>query len=328
MSTLRRVSWLVIFAAFLAGAGFEIRSAQQCYDTKQCAGHKHFTYEAVHGGQEKSFWEWTSHDPVALYTFWLAIFTFCLVLVSATQIRYLIRADETARTSAEAALTTARTAIEQAAHMERSVAVTKDIADATKDNVDFLHDSLRATQRPWVSADVIPTSDFFIGEEGRCLLTINILVKNHGNIPALGIFARTRLLLNADRNSIIPTQNEMSRFLKDAENVTDPWGQSLFPNQETIMFDELHATDAVPITDDSRRSKFDAQFIQGYIVGCVGYMLPFGGRGETRFSYIIAKNQPSNMIIADVGNAIERRDRRVPRDVLVLARSNIGNGAE
>jgi hypothetical protein len=42
-------------------------------------------------------------DRIARYTFWLAMFTGALVIVSAVQIRYLIRADRTARISAIAA---------------------------------------------------------------------------------------------------------------------------------------------------------------------------------------------------------------------------------
>src|SRR5882672_1771226 len=49
------------------------------------------------------FWGWSTHDPVAFFTFVLAIFTGSLVIVSGIQIRYLRRADETARTAADAA---------------------------------------------------------------------------------------------------------------------------------------------------------------------------------------------------------------------------------
>ena len=51
----------------------------------------------------ESFWQWTTHDAVAFYTFVLSLFTGALVLVSAVQIWFLIRADKTARISADAA---------------------------------------------------------------------------------------------------------------------------------------------------------------------------------------------------------------------------------
>jgi hypothetical protein len=66
----------------------------------------------------KSFWErasiiWerTWDDPVAFYTLILGIFTGLLFTVSATQIYFLIRADKTARITAEAANLNAKAAI-------------------------------------------------------------------------------------------------------------------------------------------------------------------------------------------------------------------------
>ena len=49
-------------------------------------------------------WQRTTADPVAFYTFVLACFTGALVIVSAVQIRFLIRADKTATKVANAAL--------------------------------------------------------------------------------------------------------------------------------------------------------------------------------------------------------------------------------
>jgi hypothetical protein len=51
----------------------------------------------------ETFWERTTSDPLDLYTLLLAVFTAALVGVSAIQITFLLRADKTARMSAEAA---------------------------------------------------------------------------------------------------------------------------------------------------------------------------------------------------------------------------------
>jgi hypothetical protein len=53
----------------------------------------------------------TADDRIARYTLWLAIFTGALVVVSGVQIAFLIRADKTARISANAAKTAADAAI-------------------------------------------------------------------------------------------------------------------------------------------------------------------------------------------------------------------------
>ncbi|MDE2364238.1 MAG: hypothetical protein KGM42_16305 [Hyphomicrobiales bacterium] len=63
---------------------------------------------ATHQKQPESFWEKTSSDPVATFTAALAILTAGLVIVSAVQIRFLIRADNTARDAARAASDSAK----------------------------------------------------------------------------------------------------------------------------------------------------------------------------------------------------------------------------
>ncbi|VTZ22462.1 hypothetical protein MPC1_1230001 [Methylocella tundrae] len=56
-------------------------------------------------------WDRTFDDPVAFFTFVLSCFTLALVIVSAIQIRFLIRGDKTARITAEAADLSAQAAI-------------------------------------------------------------------------------------------------------------------------------------------------------------------------------------------------------------------------
>jgi hypothetical protein len=75
------------------------------------------------GDSTESLWQKTKTDPVALYTFWLAILTGGLVFVSAIQIGFLFRADETARTAANAAKDLAIAAKIQAGHLKISADV-------------------------------------------------------------------------------------------------------------------------------------------------------------------------------------------------------------
>jgi hypothetical protein len=65
----------------------------------------------VVGIDDHTIWEKTRSDPVALYTFWLAVLTAFLVAVSIVQIRFLTRADTTARVAADAAKKSADAAV-------------------------------------------------------------------------------------------------------------------------------------------------------------------------------------------------------------------------
>jgi hypothetical protein len=64
---------------------------------------EHPKYEAKHDNIFSDFWNWTTNDPISFYTSLLAVFTGALVVVARVQIRYLIRADITARRSSIAA---------------------------------------------------------------------------------------------------------------------------------------------------------------------------------------------------------------------------------
>jgi hypothetical protein len=75
----------------------------------QNQGADHARNKTSEGQENKSLWK--PNDPVSLYTLVLAFFSGLLVLISGIQIRYLISADETARTSANAAELTAQAAI-------------------------------------------------------------------------------------------------------------------------------------------------------------------------------------------------------------------------
>lgn len=56
-------------------------------------------------------WEWATHDATSVYTFFLALFTGVVGTTAIVQIRYLKRADETARISADAAKQAADAAV-------------------------------------------------------------------------------------------------------------------------------------------------------------------------------------------------------------------------
>ncbi len=65
-------------------------------------------------------WDRTFEDPVAFYTFVLGIFTGLLAIVSGTQIYFLMRADTTARTAADAATAQVRLSKDALINTERA----------------------------------------------------------------------------------------------------------------------------------------------------------------------------------------------------------------
>lgn len=95
------------------------RSSRGVHEPATHARAEHPQYEAKHDNIFFDAWNWTTQDPVSFYTFILAIFTGALVLVAGVQIRYLIRADITARRSAIAARRAAIAARKSAEHIPK-----------------------------------------------------------------------------------------------------------------------------------------------------------------------------------------------------------------
>lgn len=105
---LTRLAKVIVLSAALAGlisfyANEIWRSSKGPHASQIQIHQEHPQYEAKHDNIFADGWNWTTQDPVSFYTFLLAIFTAALVSVSAVQIRFLIRADRTARISAIAA---------------------------------------------------------------------------------------------------------------------------------------------------------------------------------------------------------------------------------
>ena len=89
---------------------FVVWSDAHCRQTKDCGGYQPATQKTPNGKHEETLWERTTHDPIALYTFWLAIFTAGLTVASIWQGYFLVSADKNARIAANAARDTAKAA--------------------------------------------------------------------------------------------------------------------------------------------------------------------------------------------------------------------------
>jgi len=140
MQPLGRFLAVIAFLAFAGAFGFEVWSAEQCRYTQDCAG-----YRGTH--QEPSEQGLTPEEQLALYTRWLALFTGALAIASTWQGVFLIRADRTARTAADAALRTAKTASAQAAHLGNSVEEAKRAATAMENVAGAMNGTLKETTR-------------------------------------------------------------------------------------------------------------------------------------------------------------------------------------
>jgi hypothetical protein len=79
------------------------RSSKSPHPPERRTRTEHTYYEAKHDNILSDAWNWTTQDPVSFYTFILAIFTGVLGVTAFVQIRYLRKADETARIAADAA---------------------------------------------------------------------------------------------------------------------------------------------------------------------------------------------------------------------------------
>ena len=89
-------------------------STRETHFPRQQSHAEHVKYESQHKNMFIDLWNWTTGDAVSFYTSAVAFFTCALVFVSAIQIRFLIRADRTARISAVAARDAANAARSQA----------------------------------------------------------------------------------------------------------------------------------------------------------------------------------------------------------------------
>lgn len=95
------------------------KSSKGTHPPEHHARAEHAEYEAKHDNILTDAWNWTTQEPISFYTSLLAIFTGALVLVAGIQIRYLTRADITARRSAIAARRSAIAARRSADHIPR-----------------------------------------------------------------------------------------------------------------------------------------------------------------------------------------------------------------
>lgn len=223
---LRRLVWIGAFLVFLSGFTLLVISTENNY--YQSASYKRQAQRADKDCRDvdgEPFWQRVDCDPAAYFTEWLTIFTAVLSGVSLVQFYFVMRADKTARETADAALRAATTAKIQADHMgntvtetKRSAAAMENVAKAMNlsakaafENASAAAESARAAWSHSTTADqtvrimketaerqlraylaIATQSDppgaalgGILIEEGQ--ISVNLFIKNCGQTPAYGM---------------------------------------------------------------------------------------------------------------------------------------------
>jgi hypothetical protein len=130
-------------------------------------------------------------DPAAYFTLWLAIFSAVLTITTFAQIGFLIRADGTARTSANAAKRSAEAAI--------------------------------AAQRPWIKIDASISGSLTDHGVGGLRLPFTVMLQNVGNSPAVNVNVWIALACSGGVINYLEAREKITP-------VPEGWGFSLFPS--------------------------------------------------------------------------------------------------
>jgi hypothetical protein len=144
----------------------------------------------------KTLWQRTMQDPIAIFTFVLACFTGLLVIVSAIQIVFLIKANHTTEESATAATDAVNVAKDtfnfqkksveetllemkaQSKAMQLATKTAQDTANIAEKNLQVARDTFNAANRPYVG--VIGSHDYPAITSGEKTLAIEVTVEYDG----------------------------------------------------------------------------------------------------------------------------------------------------
>jgi hypothetical protein len=150
---------------------------------------------------------------IARYTLWLAIFTGMLVVVTGVQLRFLVRADRTARLTAKAALKSANAATDSA-------------------------DSLRDAERPHLVPSVVNVVGMrqAPNEKGEIGISVNFRASNVGRTPAiLRGFSNSNILVGVLDAHPPPPEMQHVRFIIGPNN----WYGTVGDNKVFIPQDQI-----------------------------------------------------------------------------------------
>ena len=129
----QRLAGALALVVLLGAFGFAGWTSDKCHREQNCGGYQKPEHKAASGRVPES-----ADERIADYTWWLAAFTASLVAVSLFQGWFLIRADTTARTAADAALATATAIAAQNTHIKESIAEARRAATAAENQTNII----------------------------------------------------------------------------------------------------------------------------------------------------------------------------------------------
>lgn len=209
----------------------------------QTAGHQNEPTKTF-GQALAVVWQRTWEDPVAFFTLCLAAFTLALVVVSTTQIYFLIRAEGVAKTAAEGA---------------------KEAAQAAIEGNRLARDQFTVNVRPWLAVLDIRATEPIIYDGTGCTIGLAVSIKNVGHSPATMVMENSRAFPRLiPRDQLDAVREELFR-----SGWPLGWGSVLFPDQPPV---ELHIRRRIERAEMMMAPESEPHCIMTpLIIGCVSY---------------------------------------------------------
>jgi hypothetical protein len=298
-SRLQKLLGIPALIVILGLFGFVWTKADECSRAQDCRGYRGATYSRPDQKREETLWDKTTSDPIALYTFLLAIFTAGLAIASIFQGYFLIRADRTARLAADAAKEASDIATVQAGHMERYSIEAARLAEANEQANILSREALTAGQRAWLRTEVAITGVRYDPFNRLPLqISLSVMVENIGKSPAIEVFLAMRLVLHLESfdafNERIPDAQIALGVRARDEHFED---QIIFPGEKREMgwtptVDKKRIDEAISeiqkiadeqndFAEESGRELVSPDWgVRPILLGCVDYKFPFSAKSH------------------------------------------------
>jgi hypothetical protein len=257
--------------------------------------------EKYEPGQKKrelseSFWQRTTHDPVAFFTLWLAIFTMILSAVAVIQIKFLVRGEGIAANTAQAA----------------------------KNSADVAKQTLISAQRAWIRIDQIGLGGGGLAiDKNGASVSISFKITNIGNSPALNVSPYAWLVV-IKSGGPFPLQ-EQQRRCEEIRNQPMSSGVTLFPNESFpsnigVSGWSLGTNASREDIEKGAEVSADKKQIMLSVVGCIDYTFPTDPTKHHQTGFVLG-------VMRDVMfPTVVLEDGIIPIDRLSLMDSWLGHG--